>query len=300
MPPKSSGDLDFSGRGSNKNTGAKKGKGCIIALVILLILGAIAVAGIVVLVFDVGGIRERYVMRYIRNAPLIGSMFPPAEEEDASEEMTPDEMRVLINNNRVQIASLESQRDALNAQLASANSRIEHLSRFEARWQQYRETSALFTQMLAHNDPNNFVTFFEAIVDHDLVPQDILARAYAEAEAIRIFIENNRVLVSTYNNMETKRAAENLERLLLAEQELAIMLVRSMGAARRAEIFDEMDQIVSTNFTILLSYEAPTFSPLVPAPELPNIATLPSPTATPTPIPFEEEPEEEPEEPSDE
>ncbi|MCL1846232.1 MAG: hypothetical protein FWF77_10055 [Defluviitaleaceae bacterium] len=250
-----------------KNKG-KKGKGCLIVLVIFLL---IFVAIIIAFALDVGGIRTDIIGGWLRNAPLVGSFFDRDEEVDATYEMTEEELRLAVVVYRNQIAALESERAAQNAQITAANARIAHLSRFEARWQEYRETSALFSQMLAHNEPVEFVTFFEAIVDHDLVPQDILAAAFAQAQAINVYDEELQVLVRTYNAMEDSRAAEDLERLLMANTTLAVRLVRAMSNTRRAEIFDEMEYTTSSTFAILLATEPPTFSPLSPPPYLPEI-----------------------------
>ncbi|MCL1884799.1 MAG: hypothetical protein FWF81_13730 [Defluviitaleaceae bacterium] len=270
----------------------KKGKGGIIALAIILVL---VIGAVVVIALDIGNVRSEHIMGYLRNAPLVGSLFESAEDdEDPLYAMTEDEMRLEIHNLQSQIESLESRRTELTTQLATANAQILDLSRFRDRWNEYRIASATFTQTLAHNDPINFVEFFEHIVNHDLVPQDILAVAFAQAQAINYFNEELRMLVSTYNNMEESRAAEDLERLMLIDTDLAVMILRAMGSSRRAAIFDEMEYSVSTIFTVLLSTTPPTFAPLVPPPELPeilpiDIPVIPAPTLVETEYEYETE-----------
>lgn len=287
MPPDSLNDDNYhqqsfgnQGRTPNNSSGGGAGKVIIIVFISLLLLGGTVVA---VFALDVGGARSS-VMGYLQNAPLIGSMFEE-QETDPLYEMTEDEMRLAIHIYRDQIASLENQRNELNAQLATANLRIAHLLSFETRWQEYREASALFTQILAHNDPINFMEFFQDIVDHDLVPQDILAAAFAEAQAINVFYEELHALVRTYNSMEAGRAAEDLERLMLTNTDLAVLLLRAMSSLRRGEIFDEMEYTVSSTFAILLSLALPTFTPLVPPPYLPEILPMATPTAV---VPIEQ------------
>ncbi|MCL2197706.1 MAG: hypothetical protein FWB80_02175 [Defluviitaleaceae bacterium] len=260
------------------DNGEKKGKGGKIVLIVVLLL---IIMGIAVIALDIGGVRSETIMPYLRNAPLIGSFFPEEEEYemDALYEMTEEEMRQEIINLRNQVASLENQRSELNIQLHNAQTRIAHLEEFEMRWNEYRIASARFTQMLAHNDPINFVEFFYDIVEHDLVPADILAAIFGEAMAINAYDAEFRSLLATYNNMEEDRAAEDLERLLMINTPLAVRLVRAMGASRRAVIFDSMEATVSTTFTNLISVEPPTFAPLVPPPFLPEIFP-------PTPPPF--------------
>jgi hypothetical protein len=285
MPPEHFGD---------SATKEKKSKGGLIAIIIVFVLIGALVA---VIAFDIGGIREDHIMRYLRGAPLIGSLFPVAEEEEEDPllVMSDEELRLEIHNLRQQVQSLESQRTERDQRIATLNTRVAHLSLFENRWNEYRHASALFTQMLAHNDPLNFTEFFEQIVNYDLVPQDILADAYAQAAAINIFDEELRSLVSTYNNMEEKRAAEDLEQLMIKDTALAVRLTRAMGAARRGAIFEAMEATVSTTFAILLSTAPPTFAPLVPPPYLPEIRE-PIITPPPTPIPVDEIEEEESEE----
>jgi FtsZ-binding cell division protein ZapB len=262
-------------------TPGKKGKGCLIAIVVVLMLMVVTV-----LFFILN--RENF-RSYLENAPLIGALFSVLEEEiDPLYTMTDDEMRIEILNLRNENDSLRNQRDEAAAQLTSANELNRHLTTFQTRWNEYRRASATFTQMLAHNDPINFVDFFEDIVNHDLVPQDILAAAFAEAQAINVYDEELRMLVSTYNNMEAGNAAEAIERLRLTHTQLAVRMLRAMGNSRRGEIFDEMEANVSSAFTILLSTEPPTFAPLVPPPALPEISPLVPPRPTPPP-PIEED-----------
>ncbi|MCL2355849.1 MAG: hypothetical protein FWC70_01660 [Defluviitaleaceae bacterium] len=246
----------------------KKGKGCFIVLVIFLLLFLV---GILLIVLDVGGIRTNVIGRWLRSAPLVGTFFERDEYADSVQDMTEDEMRIAIAVYRNQVAALEFERAEREAQLNAANARIAHLSRFEARWQEYRSASAAFTQMLAHNEPIEFVEFFEHIVDHDLVPQDILAMAFAEAYAINASDVELMMLVRTYNAMEATRAAEDLGRLLTVNTTLAVRLLRAMSGSRRAEIFDEMSYTTSSMFTMLLATEPPTFTPLVPPPYLPEV-----------------------------
>jgi len=303
MPPESMEKIGAKNKG-------KKGKGCLIVLVIFLL---IFVAINVIFWANIGGIRSNVISPWVRNMPLVGSIFDSDEDIDTVVEMTEEELRHAVAVYRNQIAALESERAALNTQITTANARITHLSRFEARWQEYREAVALFTQMLAHNEPTEFVEFFEAIVDHELVPQDILAPAFAQAEAINVYDEELQVLVRTYNAMEASGAAEALDRLRVANMTLAVRLLRAMSNTRRAEIFDEMDYMSVATFTILLATEPPTFTPLAPPPYLPEIIEPTAPMAMPPAVvPVEEldaeeddeveeeEEEEEPEEDDDE
>jgi len=268
MPPDPLQDGNFNNLDMN-DTGNKKGKGVIIVLVIILLLIVAVVAAIAL---DIGNVRNDHIMPYLRNAPLIGSLFT-AEETDPTDEMTEEQMRSEIRNLRTQVDSLEAQRTDLREQLENANTRIGHLTQFELRWNEYRDASARFTQMLAHNAPNDFVEFFQDLVDTNLVPHNpaIVAEAYAEAREINAFNEELRTLVSTYNNMEESRAAEDLVRLRIIDTDLAVRLLRAMSPSRRALLFDEMEYSDSTIFAILLSTEPPTFAPLVPPPELPEI-----------------------------
>jgi hypothetical protein len=261
MPPES-----FDNPGRTSTGDEKKGKGGIIALAIVLVLIFALVA---VIALDIGGVRSQHIMGFVRNAPLIGALVPAAEEE-YEEELTEEEMRLALHVYRDEILGLRALVAERDFELTTANARIDHLARFEANWQQYRVASGRFTQILAHNDAVNFVEFFQDIVNHDLVPQDILARVFAEAHAISVYDAELRMLVSTLNSMEAGRAAEDLERLLTANQPLAVRLLRAMGNSRRAEIFDEMEDTVSSRFIILLSTEPPTFTPLVPPPYLPE------------------------------
>lgn len=258
---------DFGPKNSFGNDSPKKSKGGLIALVIILVLvGAV----VVVLAFDVGNVRSEHVAGYLRNAPLIGNLFSEPEI-DPLEELTEDELRLAVHVYRDQIASLQAQLAESQENLANANAQNAHLVSFRDRWQEYREASAAFVQMLAHNAPHDFVQFFQAIVDHDLVPQDILAIAFGEAQAIVESDEELMSLVRTFNAREAERVAEDLERMMLIDTALVVRMLRAMGTSRRGEVFDAMDYTTSSTLTLLLSTAPPTFMPLVPPPYLPEI-----------------------------
>ncbi|MCL1843932.1 MAG: hypothetical protein FWF79_08970 [Defluviitaleaceae bacterium] len=255
-----------SNRFPNKNDDDKKGKGSIIALVIVLILVGSAIA---VLVFDIGGVRENHVMGFLRGAPLIGGLFPEPEA-DPLEEMTEEEIRTEFAIQQEQVRSLQNQVAALNEQISDLNEHNLHLARFEANWQMFRTAVADFSQMLVHNDPYNFLDVFYDLIDYDLIPFDILMQLYLEASAIVDYDADFQSLVSTMNNMEAGRAAEDLTRMMITNTDLAVSLLRGMGNTRRAEIFDEMEYTVSTTFMVLLSVAPPTFAPLIVPQHLPE------------------------------
>jgi flagellar motility protein MotE (MotC chaperone) len=286
MPP----DSNFDAAGMPPKDGEKKSKGGTIALVIILVLLAAVVA---VIALDIGNVRSQHIMGFVRNAPLVGSLFPAEEEEDeyAYEEMTEEELRDELRRVRHEMEGLQERFDARNAELTTANARIDHLTRFERSWQQYRETAARFTEMLAQNVPMQFEEFFQDIVDYDLVPQDILAGAFARAQAINISDAEFELIVRTYNSREAGRVAEDLERLLRDNQPLALRIMRSLNNNQRVEVLDEMEYTVSARFTDLISTSPPTFPPLVAAPYLPEFVAPEIPP--PTPPVTETEPEEE-------
>jgi len=251
----------------------KKGKGGLIALVIILVL---VVAAILLLVLDVGGTRTS-ISQWLSNAPIIGGLFSGEEEDDPLDSMSEAEMRNLIRNYRNQIGGLNARLNEANENLATANARINHLTRFETRWNEYRTAVATFTQMLAHNDPINFVETFQHLVTHDIIPQDILDAAFLQAAEINQSNEELMAHVRTLNAREPARVAEDIERLMRMDAAYTIRLLNAMGTSRRAEILDEMESENSTRLIFMLSTSPPVFSPLVPPPYLPEI----SPPATP-------------------
>ena len=272
------------------NLGGKKIKGGTIVLGLVLILIA---AVVLVIVLDVGNVRSEHIAGYLRNMPLVGGLFSDVNnEDDPLYEMTEEQMRQKIRDLTIERNGARDQRDEFEKDLEAANALNAHLSVFQAQWNEFRNASALFTQMLANNEPINFVEFFQRIVEHDLVPADLLAMAYGQARVINAFDEEFQRLVSTYNNMEAGRAAEDLDRLRLTDTALAVRLLRAMGPTRRAEIFDEMEYTVSSSFAILLQVTPPTFAPLIAPPQLPEIVIPDTPILPPAPsIPVEEDDE---------
>ena len=237
-----------------KAKGDKKGKGGLIAIALLvLVLGAAAA----VIALNLFGLREDIIMPYLRNAPLIGQLFPEPVT-DPIDEMTPEQLRMQILILTQQVESLQDQNVALNENLSDASQRIEDLMPFHDNWHRYLEARATFDQMLAHGDPHNFVQFFS-----DVNPDNVLPLV-EEALRLVVFDEETMGLVRTMNSTDESHAGETIESLMLSDTELMLNLLRAMTPRRRAEIFETMEASVVSILYILLSPPAPTFTPLVP------------------------------------
>ena len=250
----------------------KKSKGGLIALIIVILLVGMFVAA---LAFNMGGIRDS-ISGYLGRMPLVGSFF--ATTEDGGEEQDPllamseEQLRKEVVDLRNRIERVEHEKKASDDEVKKRDERIAHLNTFYTRWNEYENASNNFAEMLAHNAPINFVEYFEEIVKHELVPQDILSQLYGQALVINAFDEELGLLVSTYKNMEEKNAAEVLTRLRTANNELAVRILRALNTEARALIFDEMDVSTATAFTISLSIDPPTFAPLTTPIVLPRIS----------------------------
>jgi len=265
-------------RPPRNNRGDGGGKGGIIALVIImLVLGGLVVA----LALNIGGFRENVVMRYLRNAPLIGSLFPETEPEDELVGLTPEELRRRNSTQAQQILSLEDQIRLLQEENRRLNYRIDNdLMRFYNHWDEFLEARAAFDQMLAHSDPYNFMQFFQ-----DVWPDNIQALLN---EAMQLLIADHDTMqqVRTLREMEEEAAGAIIERWLYTDVELMVRVLRGMSPARRGAVLESLDPAISSHILPMIGGPQPTFTPLVPyLRRLPPVEIPDAPTPTPTPAP---------------
>jgi len=292
LPPESSPTTKVSKK-SKKNKSKKKGKsGIIIIVIIVLLIGGFAT----VLILDIGGFRENTVMPYLRNAPLIGSLIPDAEE-DPLENITPEQLlrentdqALQIEANRIRIAELEWE-------LFLANYRIENdLMRYHDNWHLFLGAQAAFMQMMAHEAPHDFFAFFTQFlaIYHPSYLPELIQEAYLLAS----YEDEIRELVRTLNGMDESNAGEVLERFMFTNPILLQSALRTMNAALRASIFDTLDPNVAASMFELMGNPIPTFTPIVPQLQPFQDIILPTQgdTELPTPQATIPEPEQESEE----
>ena len=265
---------------SKKNKDKKKGKGGIIAIVlVVLLLGG----GAAVIAADIGGIRENHIMPYLRNAPLVGSFIPQAEEP--GEELTREELERLLRDANLRIESLENQLSVREQQLAEANFHIRYnLEPFRNQWNSFLEARAALDQFLAHADPYGFTQFFAGVR-----PENV-HQLYNEATALIEMQEQILGHVRTFNGMSAAAAGEILQIWMRESTLLMVRVLNAMSPPRRGEILQTLDPAVASTMLLLTTSPPVEFVPLLP--DLHEIPFVEMPTdiiAPPPPDPEDDE-----------
>jgi len=190
---------------------------------------------------------------------------------------TPDQLRNLTSAQEIQITGLEERIRSYQTQLEEAERTIANLRRFEANHHEYLRVPAEWNQMIAHSDPENFIYFFNYIAEEHV--EQLVREAWMILERVEGIMEQ----VRTMNNMDAAHVGAVLERYLLLQPDLPAEFLRRMGAARRGEILDTLEEDVAATLILRMTPPEPRFAPLL-APHLllPPMTpgTIPSPVVS--------------------
>jgi Mg/Co/Ni transporter MgtE len=246
---------------------ANRGFPVIPVVILLIILGSI----IAVLALNLFGLRETYVMPYIREAPVVGQFFPvpteaPVDEELARiAEMTPEELQRELDGLSYRIEELEEQLQAARDQKRLDDETIDYLEGFESLVEEYREVKENFDRMVAAGGgANAYIEFFE-----EISPENA-ERLFQEAQTVSRYSADIRNRAATFAEMDETAAAEALDVLLGSQQELCIAIFENMSVEDRAAIFDEMtpDRVARVMTLMAPQEPEPTPEPLQTAPPI--------------------------------
>jgi flagellar motility protein MotE (MotC chaperone) len=235
-------------------------------IVLLIILGSVAA----LLFFDLFGIREQHIMPYLRNAPLLGGLFEPAEENAENEALgryahvSQEELVSIITALEYQVQAMELEDIATREQITRLQETISYLRGFESQIEAYRQIKEQFDRMVALEDPNAYKQFFESISPENA------ERLYREAVNEAQFDDEFRRFAATFSAMDAAAAAEALTRMLTANASLVVDILWSISTDNRAAILNEMEANTVSRVARLMEPEKPE---------------LPMPTAPPMPIP---------------
>lgn len=266
----------------------KKGFPIIPVLVLVVIIGGI----VAVLAFNVLGIREQYIMPYLRNAPLIGGLFPSAspvpegETDNAYTGMTTDELQAQITQLSYQIQKLEADLKAAEDQNAQDAETIRVLRSYESQWDTYKQVKAEYDAMVVSGDPNGYAQFFTSVSPENA--EDLYTQSLAQVQ----YTADEKRNANIYANMSPDVAAAGLEQMLLTDSALVVRILRNMDALHIADIYNEM---TTANLAVISRLMAPTPAPVITArtaPPLPDTSSVKSktPVTTETPITTETPP----------
>jgi flagellar motility protein MotE (MotC chaperone) len=244
----------------------KKGGFPVLPVVILLII-FVGIGS--VLWFDLFGVREQYVMPYIRQAPLIGQFFPEPTEAPVEVEqsrfatMTPEEIEAEVTGYEYEIEQLDAELEAAREQKALDDEQIAYLAGFERQIENYRDVKERFDQMIVDGaGAAAYVQFFE-----EISPENA-ERLFRDSVARTEYDSEMRKLAAAYAEMDEKQAAASLDVMLATQQQLCVDILSYMSVEDRAAVFDEMTPDRVALITTLMSPAEPTPSPLQTAPPL--------------------------------
>jgi hypothetical protein len=252
--------------GNKKGKNQKKGKtGLIVIITLVLLIGGL----IVLYTLNLFGFREDVVLPYLRNAPLIGGLFPPAEEESEILPLEQRDPRELVNMIRALERELEELRGREQDLLERSRNdalRIARLLPFHEHWVEYQRVSAEFNAIVARGEPESFLRFMEYIMP------EFYEQLTRDALALHAHQENITDQVRTLSNMQESNAAEILVDLRTTDPVLLLNLLNAMSSSLRGAILDEMEPETAASMFRMMSIAAPVLTPLAPAlftPELP-------------------------------
>jgi len=243
----------------------KKGFPFVPVIVLVIIVGAI----VAVLFFNILDVRERWIMPYLRNAPLVGSWFPPQEEPEEPDpgrfgSYSEEELLGAITAMEIQISRLENDlKEAESGRLRDANT-ITILREYEKQQVEYRRIKELFDEMVARGDPSGYKEFFEFISPENA------ERLYQEsAEEVQYNAEMRR-LANSYSAMSPKAAAEGFDLLLVTDPDVVLGICAQLSSRVLAPIMEAMLVENMVRLTRLLYPDEPAHFAASAAPPLPE------------------------------
>jgi flagellar motility protein MotE (MotC chaperone) len=228
-------------------------------LVLVIIIGGIAA----VLFFNVYDIREKWIMPYLRNAPLIGATVsrwpPPPEEGDEAEpepvgkysKMTEEELESLITSLEAEAEKAKDDlKTAQDKQKADADT-INNLTQYKDQIEGFRAQKDAFDEMVANGNPAGYSEFYESVSPENA------ERIYREISVNNQYNSEVKRVASTLSGMDEENAAEALTNLLATDADLVISVLTVMDQESRSAILNEMTPENVARITRLMYPENP-------------------------------------------
>jgi len=248
--------LEKDGTESNEfqDVDESKGKGKkkkIVKILILLILFLSIIGGAVaVLVFNVFDIRDTYLRSFLEEIPIVNTMLPPLEAipENVVTQMSNAELTAALEELQNQLDIQEFEISHLSEINSIQSAEIVRLQEIEDNQLQFRADQEAFDRMIAENNPDAFMAFFESMdpENAEILYNEAVTTAYRSAEV--------REFISTIESMDRRRAALTLEDMMETELDLVVAVMSHMNVAQRAIILNSM----STEHTaVILTMLAP-------------------------------------------
>ena len=205
-------------------------------LIVLLTLIALIIIFIMMVAFNVFGLRYNMLYPLLRNIPVIGTLVP-----DAPAAAVEDDIIVALANLETETRALATQNASLEAELEILTGMIEQLERenarlaeFEAVHQQFISDRETFYRNLALENPDAFMIFFETM--HPVLAEEMFARLASE----QIDIERWRNYLASWSNMHPAQVAMVIESMLTTDMRLIVDVMLELPEPFRGTVLNAL------------------------------------------------------------
>lgn len=214
----------------------KKNKSIVSRILKLIIILGILGFIVGVLVFNIFNIRDRYLSGILSNIPFINTLISndEIEDDDNLEFVSREELINQVEELRLRLSEKENEIQKLENNEIINLSEIERLSELEAQQEQFRIDREAFDELIALNDPNAFISFYESI------NPESASRLYEQAIISAQTEEELRNYIANFRNMETASAASILEEMIVTDMDLVILILNNLDNRTSGAVLSEM------------------------------------------------------------
>ena len=223
-------DDDLADEDIDEDKPSKKKKGCLLKLLIFLIIISIP---IVLISFDVGKVRTKYIRPGLERVPIIKNLLPPVKEEPKEKEEVKDEKQETIDSLLLEIDGLKKE--------------VTRLKEFEQNQLNFKAEKEEFDKSVALNDPKAYADFYEKISPENA--EELYKQAIQKNNTDKRF----KNYIQTFEGMKKDAVSKVLEELMLTDSDLVIDILENLSNEKRSEILSAMDPKNAASISKLLA-----------------------------------------------
>ena len=200
-----------------KPAGKKKSRRLLKLLIFLVIIAVPTI----ILSFDIGNVRTKYIRPSLEKIPIVKNILPPLKEEETIEEEIKDEKQDTI--------------DSLIKEIDELNKEIERLKVFEDNQLKFKEEKEEFDKIVALKDTKAYTKFYESISPENA------EELYKQAVEKNVKDKKFKDYIQTFESMKKDAASTILEELILTDIDLVVDILENLSNEKRSEILSVMD-----------------------------------------------------------
>ncbi|MCL2461136.1 MAG: hypothetical protein FWF44_00585 [Defluviitaleaceae bacterium] len=206
---------------------AKKRRSKVAPVVVVL---AVAAAIAAAMIFDVFGMRSRYVVPALERVPFLRNILPQTQTDG----QTTAELTARIDSLTAQLARSQQDVQALTDANGALTAQNDGLKVYEAQQNQFESDKADFDAMVAMNDPQAYADFYAKIAPANA------EKLYTQAVGIVAQTADEKKYAKLIAGMDSAAAAAALEALIPTDMSLVVSVLRNMDSAAASAILNEM------------------------------------------------------------